>query len=208
MNYQISPFKLIALAAVFGIGFSTTNALAKSSVLASGDLDFHAVNRQTLAQATGDIVDVASDNATFSTLVQAVQAAELVTALQGPGPLTVFAPTNAAFDDLPDGVLDALLMPENQDLLTAVLTYHVVPDEVMASELTTGTLETLNGGVAIDVSPERIVVNNASVVQADVPASNGVIHAINRVLIPQGVVAELQSRTADGSAQEPIRGLW
>lgn len=203
MQYRISPLKLVALAGVFGVGL-TSDALATSPVHgAIGDAALSASVQ--VAQATGDIVDVASSNPDFSTLVDAVQAADLVDTLQGEGPFTVFAPTNSAFEMLPDGVLEQLLQPANQDLLTDVLTYHVVPDEVMSDELQTGGLDTLNGGLAIDVSPERVVVNNASVVQADVPASNGVIHAINRVLIPQGVVEELQARSAQ---EEPIRGLW
>ena len=202
MKNRFISLKLMSLASVLGIGISGY-ALAQSAI-ALEPTGNHASLSSTLAQATADIVDVASGEPDFSTLVQAVQAADLVTALQGPGPFTVFAPTNAAFDELPDGVLDALLLPENEDLLVDVLTYHVVPDEVMSSDLSTGGLETLNGGLAIDVSPERVVVNNASVIQTDIPASNGVIHAINRVLIPEGLVAELESR----SAQEPIRGLW
>jgi len=202
MNYRVSPLKLVALASALGISLSG-NVLADSAI-AADRIDVSQANAQNLAQATGDIVDVAAGNPDFSTLVQAVQAAGLVDTLKSDGPFTVFAPTNAAFNDLPDGVLDALLMPQNRDLLTEVLTYHVVPDEVTSDELETGGVDTLNGGVAVDVSPERVVVNNASVVQADVPASNGVIHAINRVLIPQGVVEELQARMAS----EPIRGLW
>ncbi|MGB0560485.1 MAG: fasciclin domain-containing protein [Spirulinaceae cyanobacterium] len=159
-----------------------------------------------VAQAEpGTIVEVASsDEDTFSTLVAAVQAAGLVETLSGDGPFTVFAPTNAAFDELPDGVLEALLKPENKDLLTEILKYHVVADEVTSDELETGAIETLNGGLAVRVDPDKVVVNNGSVVTPDVDASNGVIHVVNRVLIPLGVTETLASRMQ----AEPIRGLW
>jgi len=162
---------------------------------------------RSVAQAPGNIVEVAQNSDDFDTLVTAVQAAGLADTLANEGPFTVFAPTDDAFAALPPGTLDALLLPENRDLLTDVLTYHVVPDTVTSNELESGGLDTLNGGLAVQVTPDRVVVNNASVIQPDIPASNGVIHAINRVLIPMGVVEELQSRMA-GDGSQPIRGLW
>ncbi|MEM8638437.1 MAG: fasciclin domain-containing protein [Cyanobacteria bacterium P01_G01_bin.54] len=158
-----------------------------------------------VAQAEpGTIVDVASGNADFSTLVAAIQAAELAEALASDGPFTVFAPTNAAFAQLPDGVLEALLKPENKDLLIEILKYHVVAADVPAGTLYTGPIQTFNGDVAIRVDPDKIVVNNGSIVTPDVDASNGVIHAINQVLIPVEVAETLASRLQS----EPIRGLW
>ena len=155
-----------------------------------------------LAQAPGTIVQVASGADQFKTLVQAVQAANLVDALSAPGPLTVFAPTDAAFADLPAGVLEALLRPENRPLLTEILTYHVVPGRVTAASLRSGSVTTLQGsGIAVNVTPERVVVNNGSVTTADIAASNGVVHEVNRVLIPES----LKPRVA---ALVPIRGLW
>ena len=206
MKHTCLLFKLAVLTGAVGISLAP-GAIAASEIVSSS-IDIRSMGAPKLAQATGDIVDVASNNPDFSTLVEAVQAAGLVSTLQGDGPFTVFAPTNAAFDALPPGALEALLMPENRDLLTDVLTYHVVPDEVTSDELETGVVDTLNGGLAVNVSPERVVVNDASVVQADVPASNGVVHAINRVLLPPGLVDELQARTATDDAQEPVRGLW
>ncbi|MGG6294195.1 fasciclin domain-containing protein [Leptolyngbya sp. AN02str] len=169
-----------------------------------------------LAQAPGTIVDVARNNGTFNTLLSAVQAAGLTNTLAGPGPFTVFAPTDDAFALLPQGTVDALLQPQNRDLLTEVLTYHVVPDAVTSDELETGGLDTLNGGLAVLVTPDRVIVNDASVILPDVPASNGVIHAINRVLLPIGLVDELQARTAAAPAAtpspspspSPVPGLW
>ena len=140
------------------------------------------------------IVDVASNGESFSTLVQAVKAADLAGTLSGEGPYTVFAPTDEAFNQLPDGALEFLLEPENQDLLAQVLKYHVVSGSVMSSDLSTGGVSTLGGGVAIRVSDSGVVVNNASVTNADLQASNGVIHVINRVLIPESLQQQLASR--------------
>lgn len=135
----------------------------------------------------GTIVDVASANEDFSTLVAAVEAAGLAETLSGPGPFTVFAPTNEAFEALPDGVLDALLLPENSEALTEVLTYHVLPAEVPSSDVTDGEVETVQGESVTLSTAEGVTVNDATVVTADVEASNGVIHAIDAVLVPSSV---------------------
>lgn len=139
----------------------------------------------------GTIVDIASDSESFNTLVQAVEAADLGSTLAGEGPFTVFAPTDDAFAMLPEGALDYLLQPENQDVLAQVLQYHVVSGSVTSDQLSTGSVETLNGGVSVLVSDSGVVVNNASVVDADIQASNGVIHVINRVLIPEPLQQQL-----------------
>jgi uncharacterized surface protein with fasciclin (FAS1) repeats len=134
----------------------------------------------------GDIVDVASSNSDFSTLVAAVSAAGLVETLQGDGPFTVFAPTNEAFAALPAGTVDSLLLPENKDQLIAVLTYHVVPGNYPASQLVgkRGSLETAQGGSVHVDGRNGVKVNRSNVVIPDVAASNGVIHAIDKVLLP------------------------
>jgi uncharacterized surface protein with fasciclin (FAS1) repeats len=135
----------------------------------------------------GDIVDVASSNEDFSTLVAAVSAAGLVETLQGDGPFTVFAPTNAAFAALPEGTVESLLLPENKDKLVAILTYHVVPGNFPASQLVgkRGSLDTAQGGTVSVDGRDGVKVNNATVVIPDVAASNGVIHAIDTVLLPK-----------------------
>lgn len=136
--------------------------------------------------APGDIVDVAAANGSFNTLVAAVKAAGLVDALKGDGPLTVFAPTDEAFAALPEGTVENLLKPENKDQLTAILLYHVVSGKVMSSDIS-GTINapTLQGDtIAIVNRYSSITVNGASVVAADVAASNGVIHVIDAVLLP------------------------
>lgn len=137
--------------------------------------------------ASNTIVDVAASNPDFSTLVTALKAADLVDALKGAGPFTVFAPTNAAFAALPAGTLDDLLKPANKAKLQAVLTYHVIPAKIESSALAGKKLTspaTLQGGtLAIDAT-NGVNVAGAKVVSADVPASNGVIHVIDKVLLP------------------------
>ncbi len=135
----------------------------------------------------GTIVDVAAANPDFETLVAAVTAADLVGTLSSEGPFTVFAPTDAAFEALPDGLLDALLLPENKDALTSILTYHVLPAEVMAADVTAGEVETVEGSTIEIKTDDGVMVNDANVVATDVDASNGVIHAIDAVLVPPSV---------------------
>ena len=133
-----------------------------------------------------DIVDVAASNEDFSTLVAAVKAAGLVGTLKGDGPFTVFAPTNAAFEALPAGTVESLLKPENKDKLTSILTYHVVPGAVMASDVVTlSSAATVEGSeVSISTADGAVMVDGANVVATDIEASNGVIHVIDAVIMP------------------------
>ncbi len=132
-----------------------------------------------------DIVDVAVGNGSFGTLVAAVTAAGLVETLKGAGPFTVFAPTDAAFAALPAGTVEDLLKPENKAKLTAILTYHVVAGKVMAADVVKLTsAKTVNGQDVKVNATNGVKINNATVVIADVPADNGVIHAIDAVLLP------------------------
>jgi uncharacterized surface protein with fasciclin (FAS1) repeats len=135
---------------------------------------------------TPDIVEIASSNDQFSTLVAAVSAADLVGTLQGPGPFTLFAPTNEAFAALPAGTVENLLLPENKDQLIAVLTYHVVPGAVTSDQLAGQRIDvaTVQGATVAVNGTHGVRVNNARVTQADILASNGVIHRIDRVLLP------------------------
>lgn len=139
------------------------------------------------AEEPGTIVDVAAGSDDFSTLVAAVEAGGLVETLSGEGPFTVFAPTNAAFEALPAGVLDALLLEENQPVLVKILTYHVVAGEVTSDQITPGDVATVEGQNVTVGTEGGVTVNDANVVAADVDASNGVIHAIDAVLIPADV---------------------
>jgi len=134
---------------------------------------------------TKDIVDTAVEAGSFTTLVAAVQAAGLVDTLKGPGPFTVFAPTDEAFAALPAGTVEDLLKPENKDKLVAVLTYHVVPGAVMSTDLTNGMkAATVQGGEVTIMTEGGVKVNDANVVTADIAASNGVIHVIDAVILP------------------------
>jgi uncharacterized surface protein with fasciclin (FAS1) repeats len=141
--------------------------------------------------ALGTVVDVAVAAGTFTTLAAALEAAGLVETLQGEGPFTVFAPTDEAFAALPEGVLEALLLPENLETLQAVLTYHVVAGAVNAADVMTGDVETLEGStIAFDITDGVVLNGTATVTAADVAASNGVIHVIDAVILPADVDVE------------------
>ena len=147
------------------------------------------------------IVEIAVGNPDFSTLVAALQAAELVDALSGEGPFTVFAPTNDAFAALPEGTLDSLLLPENKQQLTDILLYHVVSGNVLAEDVVNLTeAETLLGkNVNISVDMGSVMINEANVVATDLIGSNGVIHVIDSVILPPADVADIvDTAVADG----------
>ncbi|WP_321831511.1 fasciclin domain-containing protein [Thalassovita sp.] len=132
-----------------------------------------------------DIVDTAVGAGDFNTLVAAVQAAGLVETLKGDGPFTVFAPTDAAFAALPEGTVETLLKPENKDQLIAILTYHVVPGKVMSTDLKDDMMATTVQGTDIMIDLDNgVMINDASVAAADIAASNGVIHVIDKVILP------------------------
>ena len=135
-------------------------------------------------EEVGDIVDTAVAAGTFQTLVAAVTAAELAETLKGPGPFTVFAPTDEAFVALPEGTLEELLLPENKGHLAGILTYHVVGGAVLSSDLSSGDVATVNGEEVTIVVDGGVTVNGATVVTADIETSNGVIHVIDAVLLP------------------------
>jgi uncharacterized surface protein with fasciclin (FAS1) repeats len=137
----------------------------------------------SLAHAA-DIVDTAVAAGQFDTLVKAVKAAGLADTLKGKGPFTVFAPTDAAFAKLPAGTVDSLLA--DKEKLAKVLTYHVVPGKVLSTDITTGAVATVQGqSLKVVAQPGSVKVNDARVVKADVLASNGVIHVIDTVVLPQ-----------------------
>jgi len=168
-------------------------ALAAALTLSACSSDSDSMS-ETMPEETavGTIVDVAVGAGNFTTLVAAVTAADLVETLSGTGPFTVFAPTDEAFAALPAGVLDALLLPENKALLAQILTYHVVSGMVMAADVTDGEVATVEGQNVKLSTMGGVMVNQATVVAADVMASNGVIHAIDAVILPPGVdVAKL-----------------
>jgi uncharacterized surface protein with fasciclin (FAS1) repeats len=135
-----------------------------------------------------DIVETAASAGNFTTLLAAVEAAGLADVLKGEGPFTVFAPTDAAFEKLPQGTVESLLEPRNREQLQEILTYHVVPGRIMSSDLAgqSTTAETVEGGeLEIDATGSGVMVEGATVTQADIAASNGVIHVIDQVMLPQ-----------------------
>jgi uncharacterized surface protein with fasciclin (FAS1) repeats len=147
-----------------------------------------AVVALTVSAQAADIVDTASSNGSFNTLVAAVKAAGLVDTLKGPGPFTVFAPSDEAFKKLPAGTVENLLKPENKSQLQKILTYHVVPGRVMSSDLkgkNTAAKTVQGSSVAISADAKGVRVDNASVTKPDVAASNGVIHVIDTVIMPR-----------------------
>jgi len=183
--------KLIAIAAasalVLGACGSDDEATEDTAAEVTEDtMADESMADETTAEA-GDIVAVASGNPDFSTLVAAIQAAGLVETLQGTGPFTVFAPTNAAFEALPAGLLEKLLLPENVAALTAILTYHVVAGQVMSTDVTAGDVATVEGSTIAITTDGGVKVNGANVVAVDVAASNGVIHVIDAVIVPPTV---------------------
>ncbi|WP_415906319.1 fasciclin domain-containing protein [Neptuniibacter sp. QD72_48] len=164
-----------------------------------------------------DIVDVAAGNESFSTLVTALKAADLVGALQGDGPYTVFAPTNEAFAKLPEETLADLLKPENKKDLQAVLTYHVVAGKVDAkTAMGLSAAPSLQGeNIAISLAGGNVMINQATVVAADVDASNGIIHVIDTVILPPSLLqaAEINRMTEDnptaaGANQQTFNMNW
>ena len=133
-----------------------------------------------------DIVDTAAGAGDFATLVAAVEAAGLVDTLKGDGPFTVFAPTDEAFAALPEGTVENLLKPENKEQLIAILTYHVVPGKVMSTDLSDDMAATTVQGSDVMIDLDKgVMVNEATVVSADIETTNGVIHVIDKVILPE-----------------------
>ncbi len=131
------------------------------------------------------VVEIAAGSPNHQTLVAAVKAAGLVDTLNGAGPFTVFAPTDAAFAKLPAGTVESLLKPENKDKLVAILTYHVVPAKVLAADVKSGAAPTVNGkALTLKADASGVSVNGAKVIAADLVGSNGVIHVIDTVILP------------------------
>jgi len=159
-----------------GVAALSLSLMASTSALAGGT-----------TMATKDIVDTAVAAGSFKTLAAALDAAGLVETLKGKGPFTVFAPTDEAFAKLPEGTVKSLLKPENKQKLTAILTYHVVAGNVKAADvIKLSSAKTLNGqSVTIKTVGGKVMINNATVVKADIAATNGTIHVIDTVLMPK-----------------------
>ncbi|WP_425091529.1 fasciclin domain-containing protein [Tropicimonas sp. S265A] len=157
------------------------------SLVAVGALTALTACGTNTGEGTASIARLVTTSPDFSTLLAAASAADLTDVLASEGPLTVFAPTNEAFAALPEGTLETLLLPENKETLAQIISYHVVPGSYPAGSLVgnTGSLTTAEGGtVAIDGTGTSVKVNDAFVTQANIAASNGVIHAIDSVMLP------------------------
>ena len=188
--------QLLILTSVFGIGILSAPPMLADNheTMTESSTEMENMEMEQTSTEVGNIVEVASGDETFSTLVQALQAAELVDILSDSNSsYTVFAPTNEAFSQLPEGALDYLLQPENKEVLQRVLSYHVLPEKVTSDAISDGEVESLDGGLVIEVNEEGVIVNNASVITPDVEASNGVIHVVNRVLLPGDLQSTLAS---------------
>ena len=182
-------FKIIIASCVVASALGCGASTPAPSTSAPSSPDMASSSGGAQAQAAGDIIATARGAGSFGTLLAAVDAAGLTATLQGAGPFTVFAPTDAAFAALPAGTVETLLRPENRARLSAVLTYHVVPGNVSAAQVTTMTTATSVQGapIAIAVENGHVMLNHsATVTTADVRASNGVIHVIDRVILPPG----------------------
>ena len=184
MNIKIAAAGF-AVASLALVGCSSNESSTESSPSPAAT---SAEASPTAAAEAGTIVEVASGNPDFSTLVAAVSAADLAETLGAEGPYTVFAPTNEAFEALPAGLLDELLKPKNKEVLTQILTYHVVAGEVMSTDIEPGDVPTVEGeDLTIAVTDGTVTVNGATVEAADVEPSNRVIHVIDEVLVPPNV---------------------
>mgnify|MGYP002636276440 FL=1 len=180
----MKKFKLVSLALV---GFAVTS-LVSCNAPKEQVKETASDSTEVVAEVVSNtVVDIAVGSADHSTLVAAVTAAGLVETLSGTGPFTIFAPTNAAFDALPAGTVEDLLKPENKEKLTAVLTYHVVAGNVISSQLADGQkVATLNGQeLTVAIKDGVVTINGTKVIAADLAGSNGVIHVVEGVLLPQ-----------------------
>ena len=180
----IAPLVIVGLLA--GCGSDSADVVETQAPMTEAPTS-EAPTSEAPADELQDIVTIASGNEDFSTLVAAVGAAGLVETLQGEGPFTVFAPTNAAFAALPAGLVDKLLLPENKDLLVKILTYHVVAGKVMSTDVMAGDVASVEGQNITITTEGGVKVNGANVVTVDIEASNGVIHVIDAVILPPDV---------------------
>lgn len=176
---------IIGLVLVGGVALMNMNSKDASSEQAAAQTTTPAAVSEESTMNTKTIVDIASEDSNFSTLVAAVKAAGLAETLSGEGPFTVFAPTNEAFAKLPEGTVESLL--QDKEKLAVILTYHVVSGKVMAADVTQLPKATTVQGQDVTITAENnaVMVNDATVVQTDIEASNGVIHVIDTVLLPQ-----------------------
>ena len=162
-------------------------ALATTALLVLTACSNASETTDTAPKKSGDIVTLASSTDDLSVFVAVLTSAGLVSTLKEVGPFTVFAPNNAAFASLPDGVIEKLLLPKNLDSLVKVLTYHVLDKKVLSAEVKAGSTKTVEGSRVSIATTDGVVINDATVVTADLETGNGVIHVIDRVIVPPSV---------------------
>ncbi|MEM8723810.1 MAG: fasciclin domain-containing protein [Cyanobacteria bacterium P01_G01_bin.39] len=183
--------------AIIGAAFSALVTQSISAQITATATPSSLSKTTTIAKSSANIIEALSDAENFDTLVQMLETAGLSNAVADPsrGPLTVFAPTDAAFDTLPDSALKALLEPENQELFLDILTYHAVSGTAIpAAEVTSGAVLTLSEDeLPIELVEETVMVDGATVVQPDIQAVNGIIHGIDAILVPNSASAEFQN---------------
>jgi uncharacterized surface protein with fasciclin (FAS1) repeats len=196
LNIQLSKIVLAAIVSFGSLATAFTFGNINRAVADEYMGENSSMSQEMSAQDS--IVSQLSASGSFNTLAKAVEAAGLVEELQTSGEYTVFAPTDEAFEALPPGTLEALLQPENKEILQQILKYHIVLGAANSSEISSGLFETAAGsGVEIDVANSMVQVGNAQVIQPDIQASNGVIHGINQVMLPPDIsVNELQALSA------------
>ncbi|ERM80449.1 hypothetical protein P872_21810 [Rhodonellum psychrophilum GCM71 = DSM 17998] len=184
-NKQMKNLRILSLAAAViasSFAVSCNNAPKEEATE-----EIVVVEEVAPVEAPNTVVDIAMGSTDHTTLVTAVAAAGLVETLNGTGPFTVFAPTNAAFNALPAGTVETLLKPESKEKLTGILTYHVVAGNVMAADLSDGqVVTTLNGQeLKVSIKDGKVMINGANVTAADLAGTNGVVHVIDAVLMPK-----------------------
>jgi uncharacterized surface protein with fasciclin (FAS1) repeats len=167
---------IISMAALNPVAFAQDNPTDKT------------VMEEKAAIQPGSLTTIIADSASFSTLTKALKAAGLDATLGNKDEFTIFAPTDEAFGKLPDGTLTKLMLPENKEKLRMLLLYHVVAGKVLAADLSSGEVKSVNGAkLKIDVSADKVEVDGAKVYSADVSATNGVMHSIGKVLVPKSL---------------------
>ncbi len=173
---------LMGLPVVAGVSIATENGTSSEEAITESVTE---TAETTMAMNHQTIAEIAAGSESFTTLTTALEVAGLTDTLSGEGPFTVFAPTDEAFAALPEGTLEQLLQPENRELLVQILTYHVVEGSVRSGDLSTSEVPSIEGSaINVTVADEGVMVNSANVVQADIEASNGVIHVIDKVILP------------------------
>jgi uncharacterized surface protein with fasciclin (FAS1) repeats len=183
MNKTLTAFAAASVMVLSACGGD--DPVSNSSMESSNSVDLPEMEYGS-SDAWGNILEVADDSEGLAILMEAVTAAGLTATLEGEGPLTLFAPTDQAFNSLPDGVFTKLLLPENREALIQVLSYHLVSGAVLSADLTDGSVSTVEGEAIAVVTSPRITLNGGVIRIADIAATNGVVHIIETVLLPPG----------------------